>query len=179
MRMAAGIVFLHWKGSRPAKVLYIDGEMSRRLLRERLLAEEGRLLDEVGECNLTGFHAMNTEDIPNFQPLNTPEGRAAIEKIIAAAGGYDFIVFDNVMSLISGSMADEEACDAQHRRRYRPVRVLFSPASRRNDEQMPRSRLLSGWNVQVSGVWTRTPLLAAQARPHPCRARHRSYLASV
>jgi hypothetical protein len=47
--MAAGLPFLHWAGRRTAKVLYIDGEMSRRLLRQRLLAEENRLLAEVSE----------------------------------------------------------------------------------------------------------------------------------
>jgi hypothetical protein len=111
MRMAAGMDFLHWKGRRPAKVLYIDGEMSRRLLRQRLLAEETRLLSECeGGCpDLSRFHALSTEDIPDFQPLNTPRGQAAIEEIIAEAGGYDFMIFDNVMSLISGSMVDEEA----------------------------------------------------------------------
>src|SRR5262245_1059306 len=48
MRIAAGVDFLHWKGVRPARVLYIDGEMSRRLLKERLLDEERRLLAEIG-----------------------------------------------------------------------------------------------------------------------------------
>jgi hypothetical protein len=112
MRVAAGTTFLHWEGRRAAKVLYIDGEMSRRLLKQRLAAEEARLLNEVGEQlgeQLSGFHALNTEDIPNFQPLNTRQGQAAIERIIADMNGCDFVIFDNVMSLISGSMVDEEA----------------------------------------------------------------------
>jgi hypothetical protein len=114
MRMAAGMNFLHWEGRRPAKVLYIDGEMSRRLLKQRLLAEETRLLNELSEQVReqfipSAFHALSTEDIPNFQPLNTRRGQAAIEKIIAEMGGCDFVIFDNVMSLISGSMVDEEA----------------------------------------------------------------------
>ncbi|OKO75122.1 hypothetical protein AC629_34355 [Bradyrhizobium sp. NAS80.1] len=114
MRMAAGASFLHWEGRRPAKVLYIDGEMSRRLLKQRLLAEEVRLLGETSEqvreqFNPAGFHALSTEDIPNFNPLNTRPGQMAIERIIAEMGGCDFVIFDNVMSLISGSMVDEEA----------------------------------------------------------------------
>jgi hypothetical protein len=32
----------------------------------------------------------------------------AIEEVIARIGGVDFIVFDNVMSLISGDMKEEE-----------------------------------------------------------------------
>jgi RecA-family ATPase len=43
MRVAAGEDFLHWRGHRPCRVLYIDGEMSRRLLRERVLDEEKRI----------------------------------------------------------------------------------------------------------------------------------------
>jgi hypothetical protein len=114
MRMAAGMNFLHWEGRRRANVLYIDGEMSRRLLKQRLLAEETRLLNELSEQVREQFipdtfHALSTEDIPNFQPLNTRRGQAAIEKIIAEMGGCDFVIFDNVMSLIAGSMVDEEA----------------------------------------------------------------------
>jgi AAA domain len=114
MRMSSGASFLHWEGRRSAKVLYIDGEMSRRLLKQRLLAEETRLLKEVSEqlrdqFRPTGFHALSTEDIPNFLPLNTPLGQAAVEKIIAEMDGCDFLIFDNVMSLISGSMVDEDA----------------------------------------------------------------------
>ncbi|MET4207714.1 AAA family ATPase [Bradyrhizobium sp. LA2.1] len=114
MRMAAGAPFLHWQGRRGCKVLYIDGEMSRRLLKQRLLAEDARVSAEVGEnagetFTPTGFHALSTEDIPNFHPLNTRPGQMAIERIIAEMGGCDFIIFDNVMSLISGSMVDEEA----------------------------------------------------------------------
>ena len=114
MRMAAGASFLHWEGRRRTKVLYIDGEMSRRLLKQRLLAEESRLLAEVSEqvreqFKPTGFHALSIEDIPDFHPLNTRQGQMTIERIIAEMGGCDFVIFDNVMSLISGSMVDEEA----------------------------------------------------------------------
>lgn len=103
-----------WEGRRAAKVLYIDGEMSRRLLKQRLLAEETRLVNELSEevseqFKPSGFHSLSTEDIPNFHPLNTRQGQAAIEKIIAEMGGCDFVIFDNVMSLIAGSMVDEEA----------------------------------------------------------------------
>jgi hypothetical protein len=114
MRIAAGMDFLHWEGRRACKVLYIDGEMSRRLLKQRLEAEHARLYTGVGEqardrFKPTGFHALNTEDISNFQPLNTRQGQAAIEQVMTDIGGCDFIIFDNIMSLIAGSMADEEA----------------------------------------------------------------------
>ena len=41
MRAAAGLDFLHWKAARSARVLVIDGEMSRQLLQERLRAGLG------------------------------------------------------------------------------------------------------------------------------------------
>jgi AAA domain len=113
MRVSAGMPFLHWQGHRKCKVLYIDGEMSRALLKERLAAEEDRMLMEVSEpmrdqFRPVGFHALNTEDIEEFAPLNTRQGQAAIDKIIAEIGGIDFIILDNIMSLIPGSMREEE-----------------------------------------------------------------------
>jgi AAA domain-containing protein len=114
MRMAAGASFLHWKALRPARVLYIDGEMSRRLLKERLFTEEQRLMAEVEDpasarrLLYANFHALNTEDIDDFAPLNSPEGQKCIDKLIERIGGIDFLHADNIMSLISGSMKEEE-----------------------------------------------------------------------
>ncbi|WP_027556614.1 AAA family ATPase [Bradyrhizobium sp. Cp5.3] len=113
MRMSAGMSFLHWQGHRKCRALYIDGEMSRSLLKERLAAEEERMLGEVSErvrdqFRPDGFRVLNTEDIEGFQPLNTRQGQAAIDGIIAEIGGIDFIVLDNIMSLIPGPQRDEE-----------------------------------------------------------------------
>jgi AAA domain len=104
MSGAAGSSFLHWAGVRPAKVLYIDGEMSRRLLKQRLADEERRL-----GASPQGFHALSHEDIAGFAPLNTKAGQKIIERKIARIGSVDLIIFDNIMSLISGSMSDEES----------------------------------------------------------------------
>lgn len=117
MRMAAGLPFLHWAAGRPAKVLYIDGEMSRRLLKRRLMDEEARLLREVHpderdtarELLAGNFHALSTEDVENFQPLNTPAGQAMIDSLIKNIGGCDLAIFDNSMSLIAGSMKEEDS----------------------------------------------------------------------
>jgi hypothetical protein len=54
------------------------------------------------------FFAMSHEDIPNFQPLNTPAGRAAVELVVTRIGGVDLIVFDNCMCLITGDQREEE-----------------------------------------------------------------------
>jgi len=100
---SAGTTFLHWQGVRPAKVLFIDGEMSRRLLKTRLAQEVER-----SGLRPDGMHVLSHEDVENFAPLNTPEGQWLIEKVITQIGGVDLIVFDNVMSLIGGDQKDEE-----------------------------------------------------------------------
>ena len=103
MRIAAGVNFLHWDNERAAKVLFIDGEMSRRLLRQRIIDEAGRVGQKPGN-----FHALSSEDIPDFKALNTAEGQLWISALIRRLGGIDLIIFDNIMSLISGDMKDEE-----------------------------------------------------------------------
>jgi len=50
---------------------------------------------------------LNTEDFPELPPLSDPLGRLAIDKIIAALGGVDLIVFDNLQALLAGDMREE------------------------------------------------------------------------
>jgi RecA-family ATPase len=75
MAIGAGRAFLHWQAPRPARVLNIDGEMSSRLLKQRLMDEVARL-----GVRPDTFFALSWEDIPNFQPLNTPEGQAQLHR---------------------------------------------------------------------------------------------------
>jgi hypothetical protein len=102
MRIGAGFDFLRWAGRRPRNVLFVDGETSNRLLKERLI-EEAKRLGVVP----AGFHALSHEDVENFAPLNTPEGQNMIEAAIAKVGA-EFTIFDNVMSLLSGNMKETE-----------------------------------------------------------------------
>lgn len=99
--IAGGLDFLHWQARRPARVLYIDGEMARRLLKQRILDEEKR---HGGDTSL--FFPLSHEDVPNFRPLNTLEGQqwilALVEKIKP-----ELVVFDNVMSLTLGDQTNE------------------------------------------------------------------------
>jgi hypothetical protein len=92
-------------------VLYIDGEMSNRLLKDRL-ADEAKRLNVVP----VGFHALNHEDVANFAPLNTLDGQNLIEAVITKIGGAELAIFDNVMSLVAGDMKDEESWRASIRR---------------------------------------------------------------
>jgi RecA-family ATPase len=103
IRIAAGLAFLHWLSRRSVRVLYIDGEMSRRLLKQRVLDEAQRL----GESPVT-FFALSHEDIPDFKPLNTIEGQAWLDAFIKKIGGIDLIILDNIMCLTVGDMKDPE-----------------------------------------------------------------------
>src|SRR4051812_45038176 len=95
MAVADGTDFLHWRGTgKPARVLYIDGEMSRRLLKKRSAEEVGRR----GSAPET-FYALSHEDIEGFAPLNMPSGQACIERVVQSLGGVDLIIFDSIMCL--------------------------------------------------------------------------------
>lgn len=104
MRVAAQRDFLQWRARRPrgeASVLFVDGEMPRPLLQERLRDEEKRL-----GIRPSRFLALSREDVPDLQPLNTPDGQAYIDALIGKIGGVDFIIFDNLMSLLTGDIKD-------------------------------------------------------------------------
>jgi hypothetical protein len=104
MGTAGGLSFLRWDGRRACNVLYVDGEMSNRLLKERL-DEEAKRLGVVP----AGFHALNHEDVENLAPLNTSQGQDMIEAVIARIGKVELIIFDNIMSLVAGDMREEES----------------------------------------------------------------------
>jgi AAA domain len=99
-----GKSFLHWRGHRKMRVLYIDGEMAARLLKRRIMEEATRSNSEP-----EGLYAINTGDIEDFKPLDDPRGRATIDDEIAAMGGVDLVIFDNIMALLGGDMKDEES----------------------------------------------------------------------
>jgi len=117
--IAAGIDFLHWKCRRQRRVLFVDGEMSRRLLKQRLEDVVRRL-----GCAPVGLHLLSHEDVGDFQPLNTVAGRRIIESTIERIGGVDAICFDNIMSLILGDMKEEEA--------WRETLPLITSLTKRN-----------------------------------------------
>jgi hypothetical protein len=83
LRMAAGRGWLRWKGRRPLRVLYVDGEMSQRLLKQRLVDEVKR----SGLCPDT-LHILSHDDIPDFQPLNTPAGQSRSSATSSAWAGW-------------------------------------------------------------------------------------------
>jgi hypothetical protein len=108
MSCAAGLPFMHWKATRPVRALYIDGEMPRRVMRERLADAVRRF--GLGDKLPAGMFLLSHEDVLDgqWQPLNSPSGQSFVEWIITRIGGVDLIVFDNIMALISGDQKDEE-----------------------------------------------------------------------
>jgi hypothetical protein len=112
--MATGEGFIHWKASRASRVLYLDGEMSRDLVQERL-ADLRRRFGGVELSNLFVLCAEDREeiaamcpDLGEMGPLNTADGQAFVLKLIEHLGGVDVVFFDNRMSLLSGDMKDEQ-----------------------------------------------------------------------
>jgi hypothetical protein len=101
--VAQGSGFLHWLGTgEPHRVLYIDGEMSVRLMRDRIEDAVRR-----AGCKPKGVFVLNTEDFSEMPPLSDRLGRLAVDRIIAALGGIDLVVFDNVQALLAGDMKEE------------------------------------------------------------------------
>jgi hypothetical protein len=109
MHIGAGIDFLHWRVPQPRPCLYIDGEMSRRLLQERIAASRARL----GAASPKAYF-FSKEDIDDFAPLNTSEGRRVLLKLMGeiqrrAGEKLEFIIFDSIMALLSGDMKENES----------------------------------------------------------------------
>jgi Bifunctional DNA primase/polymerase, N-terminal/AAA domain len=103
--MASGKSFLNWEGSgRPARVLYLDGEIAADTFQERVVTT----LDRYG-CDDT-FFAYNRDVLGEGEmpPLNTDKGEAWLWRKIEATQP-DAICFDSLFCLAIGDMRDEES----------------------------------------------------------------------
>jgi hypothetical protein len=109
MALVKGEGFLHWSAGRKCRVLYIDGEMSRRLLKQRLQDAVLRAGGDIPD----GLFILSREDYPDMPPLNARNGvgRKWLDDFIAKHGSFDLIIFDNIQALLVGSMKDEEQWD--------------------------------------------------------------------
>jgi hypothetical protein len=111
--IATGQGFLHWRSSRPARVLVIDGEMPAELIKARsldLLRRGGvpptdNLL--IFSRDLEEQFAAAFPTLGLMPPLNTEEGHNYVIARIDFLGGVDAVILDNVMSLIAGDQKDE------------------------------------------------------------------------
>jgi hypothetical protein len=110
--VALGRDFLHWRGAgRPRRVLYVDGEMSQRLMKQRIIDAARRAgMGEVSAEDLATLQAnlfvLNHADFPDLAPLNTAAGQQFIDGVIEQLGGIDLLVIDNIQALTVGDPLD-------------------------------------------------------------------------
>ena len=96
--LASGTDFLHWKTTRAARVLYIDGEMPAELIRQRVTDAVRRAGVALRRGNLIIHGADRGEALLGaMPPLNTRAGHNWIMALVEAIGGVDVVIFDNVM----------------------------------------------------------------------------------
>lgn len=114
--VAAGADFLGWKGKRRARVMYLDGEMPAETFKERIEIVTRRYGEDI---KLYGYNrdVLGPDDMP---PLDAEAGQAWLLREIEGVKP-DLIVFDSVMCLLSGAMAEEES--------WRPVTPLVRKIS--------------------------------------------------
>ena len=105
--LATGTDLLHWKVPRPRRVLYVDGEMPRELIKERLIDAVDRI--KCARDAMRHLSILSTEDAKDLPPLNTTEGQAWLDNFIEQHGSFDLILFDNIAALTLGDMRDEES----------------------------------------------------------------------
>lgn len=108
LAMAEGRDFLHWRAGRPARVLYIDGEMNPQLFQQRIRDAFQRAARAGHFLHPNNPRFVCLSDLPvRPPPLNTPEGQKYFDGVINT---YDpeFLFLDNVQCLLAGLMSDEE-----------------------------------------------------------------------
>ncbi|QLH39133.1 MAG: AAA family ATPase [Defluviicoccus sp.] len=101
-RCARGMGFLHWPPGRVCRVVYVDSEMGVEEVKARLVELAERHGGPAGTLSI-----ICLEDFPDAPPLDTPEGHKWAVKLIDAAKA-DLVLFDNLMSLVKGSLKDDE-----------------------------------------------------------------------
>ena len=101
-----GSDFLFWRSRRRVRVLYIDGEMPRDLLQERIeLACKWFGVEPPDR----GLMFLSREDFEDMPPLDEVDGQNWLDDKIESIGGVDFIIFDNIMSLCAAIMKEEDS----------------------------------------------------------------------
>jgi hypothetical protein len=102
---AAGQGFLGWTGSgKRVRVMYFDGEMPAETAKERLEI----IAERYGSDLELWFYNRDVIDEDAMPPLNTEDGEKWLMGEVEAVKP-DLIVFDNIMSLLIGSMNDPES----------------------------------------------------------------------
>jgi hypothetical protein len=113
MGLVSGSGFLHWRAFRPCRVLIVDGEMPRDLMKERL---QDAIHRQDGPWSPRDLFLLNSEDAEDlaarfpalgmWSPLNTEAGQTYVLKLTEILKP-DVVFFDNRMSVLCGDMKDE------------------------------------------------------------------------
>ena len=74
----AGVNFLGWEAARPARVMYLDGEMPAETLKERIV-DAARIYGVDVEVFAYNRDRLTNNEMP---PLNTPEGQEWLKREI-------------------------------------------------------------------------------------------------
>jgi len=121
---AAGSGFLNWPGSGiRRRVMYLDGELPAETFKERMQLVAERYGPDV---ELYGYNRDVLED-GEMPPLNTPEGEKWLLSEIESVRP-DVVVFDSIMCLLTGSMAEEES--------WEPVKAMARKISKKRIAQI-------------------------------------------
>lgn len=194
--IASSAGFLHWQCHRPARVLYIDGEMPTELIKPRLADAMRRVGRKIAPGNLIVFARDIEDEVANrfprigpMQPLNTEEGRrwllSLIDAITEAVGKPDVIIFDNVMSLVSGDQREEISWSGaldlvQDLTKRRIGQIWLDHTGHNSDRQYGSST--KAWRFDSVGVMTPLPddqrddreVAFTLSFDHPGKARRRT-----
>jgi hypothetical protein len=121
--IAKGAGFLNWEGRRPARVMYLDGELPVETFKERMELIASRYGRDIP------FFGYNREDLglDGMPPLNTPAGQVWLRREIEAIKP-DLILFDSIMCLLVGSMLEEAT--------WAPMKPLVCELSARHIAQV-------------------------------------------
>lgn len=108
--VASGGKFLRWHAPQAKPVLYVDGEMPARALQERVNMLTQNCDKYLPTSEHFKFLALDMQPLGIGLNLSRPEDQQAVE---AAMGDAEFIVFDNLSTLVSGGREnDAESWDS-------------------------------------------------------------------
>jgi len=102
LSIAAGVNFLRWEISKPAKVLLVDGEMPGNAMQERVASVISGINGDVDPRNFR----IITPDLQDLgiPSLSSPYGQAAIEAELEDA---ELLILDNLSTLCRGGKENE------------------------------------------------------------------------
>ena len=138
-------------------MVYLDGEMPAELIKPRSRDALRRLKDAAVPRGTLLIFGRDIESaarrdfptLPPFAPLNTEAGQKFLLALVDAISDVDLLIFDNVMSLVSGDQKDEVPWSETL---PLVVAALNLPATLRSLVQKSRSTIFS-LRAMVAGRW--------------------------